>query len=85
MTNSRRKQIKHRIALLERATLLFGRYGFVVPMVIAYLRGWPTYIEFYPQMQVGESWKILLSGFLYWLAYLALERAVSFAQRSLEA
>lgn len=85
MTNARRKQIRNRIALLERVTMLFGRYGFVVPTVVAYLRGWPTHVELYPHMQIGESWKVFLSGFLYWFAYLALERAVSYAQRSLEA
>ncbi|MBR0825264.1 hypothetical protein JQ596_06935 [Bradyrhizobium manausense] len=85
MTNARRKQIKNRLALLERASMLFGRYGALVPLAIAYLRGWPTHVELYPNTQIGESWKVFLSLFLYWLAALALERAVSFVQRSLEA
>lgn len=85
MTDIRRKQIENRLALLERASMLFSRFGYVVPMAIAYLRGWPTHVELYPHTQIGESWKVFLSLFLYWLAELALERAVSFAQRSFEA
>ena len=83
MTNAERYQINRRIALLERATALFGRFGGLIPMAVAFLNRWPTQVELYPHWQVGESWKVFLSLYLYWFAWLALGRAISFAKASL--
>lgn len=83
MTEAERKQINQRIALLERATALFGRFGGLIPMAIAFLNKWPTQVELYPHWQVGESWKVFLSLYLYWLAWFVLERATKFAKSSL--
>ncbi|UVO37895.1 hypothetical protein KUL72_05775 [Bradyrhizobium arachidis] len=83
MTNAERNQINRRIALLERATALFGRFGGLIPMAVAFLNRWPTQVELYPHWQVGESWKVFLSVYLYWFAWLALGRAISFAKASL--
>ena len=49
-------------------------------MAIAFLNRWPTQVELYPHWQVGESWKVFLSLYLYWLAWFALERAIKFAK-----
>ncbi|KRQ00014.1 hypothetical protein ACNJX9_06100 [Bradyrhizobium sp. DASA03076] len=84
MTNAERKQIDRRIALLERATALFGRFGSLVPMAVALLNKWPTQVELYPHWQVGESWKFFLSLYLYWFAWLALDRAIMFAKAGLD-
>jgi hypothetical protein len=83
MTNAERNQINQRIALLERANALFGRFGGYVPLVIAFLNRWPTQVELYPHWQVGESWKFFLASFLYFLASLALDRATIFAKADL--
>lgn len=85
MTEAERKEIGKGIALLERATNLFGRFGGLIPTAIAFLNKWPTQVELYPHWQVGESWKVFLSFYLYWMAWLALERAVTFAKGSLTA
>ncbi len=79
MTNAERKQIRQRIALLERASALFDRFGASVPLAIAFLNGWPTEIKFYPELVVGNAWKVFLSLGLYQLAAFALRRAISFA------
>ncbi|WP_027545585.1 hypothetical protein [Bradyrhizobium sp. WSM2254] len=84
MTAAERKEISQRIALLERASALFDRFGTLVPMAIAFLNRWPTEVQVYPQWQVGESWRLFLSLYFYWLASFALSRAVSFAQKSIE-
>jgi hypothetical protein len=84
MTNAERTQINQRIALLERASALFDRFGGLIPVVVAFLNHWPTQVELYPHWQVGESWKFFLSSFLYFLASLALDRAVNFAKGSIE-
>ncbi|WP_210419121.1 hypothetical protein [Bradyrhizobium sp. NAS80.1] len=55
MTNAGRKQIRQWIALLERVSALFDRYGASVPLAIAFLNGWPTKVELSPHWQVGES------------------------------
>jgi hypothetical protein len=80
MTNAEHKQITQRIAFLERATALFGRFGGLIPMAVAFLNKWPTQVELYPRWQVGESWKFFLSVYLYWFAWLALDRAIKFAK-----
>ena len=84
MTNAEHNQINRRIALLERASALFDRFGGYVPMAIAFLNRWPTQVELYPHWQVGESWKFFLSCLLYFLASLALDRAVIFAKAGLD-
>ena len=84
MTNAERKQITQRIAALERATVLFGRFGGLIPMAIAFLNKWPAEVELYPHWQVGESWKLFLSLYLYWFAWLALGQAISFAKGSVD-
>ena len=84
MTNAERKEINQRIALLERGSALFGRFGGSIPLVIAFLNRWPTTVELYPHWQVGESWKFFLSCLLYFLASLALDRAISFAKAGLD-
>ena len=84
MTNAAHNQINRRIALLERASALFDRFGGYVPMAIAFLNRWPTQVELYPHWQVGESWKFFLSCLLYFLASLALDRAVIFAKAGLD-
>lgn len=84
MTNAERNQINQRIALLERASALFSRFGGSIPVAIAFLNRWPTQVEFYPHWQVGEFWKFFLSYSLYFLAWLALDRAISFAKAGLD-
>lgn len=84
MTTTEHKQISQRIALLERAGALFDRFGGYIPLVIACLNRWPTQVELYPHWQVGESWKFFLSGLLYFLASVALDRAVMFAKAGLD-
>ena len=84
MINAEHNQINRRIALLERASALFDRFGGYVPMAIAFLNRWPTQVELYPHWQVGESWKFFLSCLLYFLASLALDRAVIFAKAGLD-
>ena len=84
MTDAEHNQINRRIALLERASALFDRFGGYVPMAIAFLNRWPTQVELYPHWQVGESWKFFLSCLLYFLASLALDRAVIFAKAGLD-
>jgi hypothetical protein len=79
MTNAGHKQIGQRIALLERASALFDRFGASVPLAIAFLNGWPTEIKFYPELVVGNAWKVFLSLALYQLAAFALRRAITFA------
>ncbi|MCA1535447.1 hypothetical protein I6F21_23225 [Bradyrhizobium sp. NBAIM03] len=83
MTYIERKQISQRLALFERAAVLFERFGPVVPVAIAFLNGWPTEVQLYPEWQLGESWRLFLSANLYWGASYALSRAVSFAQGSI--
>ncbi|WLB55751.1 hypothetical protein [Bradyrhizobium japonicum] len=83
MTKAERKGISQRIALLERASALFDRFGNTVPVAIAFLNGWPTEVQLYPQWQLGESWRFFLSLYLYWFASFALSRAVSFAKGSI--
>ncbi|OAF18964.1 hypothetical protein [Bradyrhizobium neotropicale] len=83
MTDAERKQISERIALLERASALFWRFGGWLPMAIAFLNGWPNEVQLYP-WQVGESWRLFLSLFVYQFAGLALDRAISFAKASLD-
>ena len=83
MTNAESKQINRRITLLERASALFSRFGGFIPVAIAFLNRWPTRVELYPHWQVGESWKFLLASFLYFLASLALDRAIIFAKADL--
>ena len=73
-----------RIALLERVSDLFDRFGGLVPLAIAFLNGWPTEIKFYPDFVVGNAWKVFLSCILYQLAAFALRRAVTFASGSLD-
>jgi hypothetical protein len=53
-------------------------------MAIAFLNKWPSEVELYPHWQVGESWKLFLSLYLYWFAWLALGRAISFAKASIQ-
>lgn len=48
MTNAERNQINQRIALLERASALFSRFGGSIPVSIAFLNRWPTQVELYP-------------------------------------
>jgi len=84
MTNAERKEIDPRIALLERGSALFDRFGGTIPLMIAFLNRWPTKVELYPHWQVGESWKFFLSCLLYCLASLALDRAVIFAKAGLD-
>jgi hypothetical protein len=79
MTNAGHKQIGQRIALLERVSALFDRFGASVPLAIAFLNGWPTEIKFYPELVVGNAWKVFLSLALYQLAAFALGRAITFA------
>ncbi|MDI3565298.1 hypothetical protein [Bradyrhizobium sp. Arg816] len=83
MANAERKEISLSIALLERAAALFDRFGNTVPVAIAFLNGWPTEVQLYPQWQLGESWRFFLSLYLYWFASFALGRAVSFAKGSI--
>jgi hypothetical protein len=84
MTAAERNQIKQRIALLERASDLFDRFGSLVPLGIAFLNRWPTEVQLYPHWQVGEAWRFFLSLGLYSLAAFALRRAVSFATAGLD-
>ncbi|SFI70201.1 hypothetical protein [Bradyrhizobium sp. cf659] len=84
MTAAERKEISQRIALLDRASALFDRFGTLVPMAIAFLNRWPTEVQVYPQWQVGESWRLFLSLYFYWFASFALRRAVSFAKGGIE-
>jgi hypothetical protein len=84
MTATERKQIKQRIALLERVSDLFDRFGSLVPLAIAFLNRWPTEVQLYPHWQVGEAWRFFLSLGLYSLAAFALRRAVSFATAGLD-
>ena len=84
MINAERNEINQRIALLERASALFDRFGGTIPLVIAFLNRWPTTVELYPHWQVGESWKFFLSCLLYFLASFALDRAVRFAKASID-
>ncbi|MDN5000104.1 hypothetical protein ACFQZO_04305 [Bradyrhizobium sp. GCM10027634] len=84
MTEAERQQIDKRIALLERASSLFNRFGGFIPVAIAFLNRWPTKVELYPHWQVGESWKFFLASFLYFLASLALDRAITFAKAGLD-
>jgi hypothetical protein len=83
MTNAERNKIDQRIALLERASALFNRFGGSIPVAIAFLNRWPTQVELYPHWQVGESWKFFLASFLYCLASRALDRAILFAKADL--
>ena len=80
MANAERNQINQRIALFERASALFCRFGGYIPVAIAFLNRWPREVELYPHWQVGESWKFFLASFLYFLASLALDRAIIFAK-----
>jgi len=84
MTDAERKEINRRIARLERASALFDRFGGLIPVAIAFLNRWPTTVELYPHWQVGESWKFFLSYFLYFLASLALDRAITFGKAGLD-
>ncbi len=84
MTSTERKEISRRIALIERASELFDRFGSLVPVAIAFLNHWPTEVQLYPQWQVGESWRFFLSLYLYWFASFALSRAIRFAKGSIE-
>jgi hypothetical protein len=80
MINAERNQISQRIALLERGSALFDRFGGYIPFVVAFLNRWPTKVELYPHWQVGQSWKFFLGCLLYFLAGLALDRAIKFAK-----
>ncbi len=82
MTGTERREISQRLVLFERAAVLFERFGPVVPVVIAFLNGWPTEVQLYPEWQLGESWRFFLSLYLYWGASFALSRAVSYAKGS---
>ncbi len=84
VTDAERNQITQRIALLERAATLFDRFGGLIPMAIAFLNKWPAEVELYPHWQVGKSWKLFLSLYLYWFAWLALGRAISFAKAGID-
>ena len=84
MTNAERNEINRRIALLERGSALFDRFGSYIPLLIAFLNRWPTTVELYPHWQVGESWKFFLSCLLYFLASLAFDRAITFAKAGLD-
>jgi hypothetical protein len=84
MTDLEREETSQRIALLERACALFDRFGCSIPVAIAFLNGWATEVQLYPQWQLGESWRFFLSLYLYWFASFVLGRAVSFAKGSLE-
>ena len=84
MINAERNEINRRIALLERGSALFDRFGSYIPLLIAFLNRWPTKVELYPHWQVGESWKFFLSCLFYFLASFALDRAVSFAKASID-
>ncbi|EJN12514.1 hypothetical protein PMI42_04172 [Bradyrhizobium sp. YR681] len=83
MTKAEHGQINRHIALLARASALFDRHGASVPLAIAFLNGWPTEIKFYPELVVGNAWKVLLSLALYQLAAFALRRAITFATADL--
>ena len=83
MATAGSKAINQHIALFERAVELFDRFGPIVPVVIAFLNGWPTEVQLYPEWQLGESWRFVLSVHLYWLASFALGRAVVFAKGSI--
>jgi hypothetical protein len=84
MTNAEHRKIRQRIALLERASVLFDRHGALVPLVIAFLNGWPTEIKFYPELVVGNAWMVFLSLALYQPAAFALRRAIAFATADIE-
>jgi hypothetical protein len=84
MIEAERNEIRLHLALLERANVLFGRFGTAIPVMIAFLNKWPTEVQVYPHWEVGESWRFILSIYLYWLASFALGRAVSFAKAGLE-
>ena len=84
MNDADRKQIRQRAMMLQRASEAFARFGALIPMAIAFVRGWPLEVELYPHWQVGESWKVFLGLFVYWLAALALERSAFLAVTSLD-
>jgi hypothetical protein len=83
MTAAERNEISQRIALLERASALFDRFGVSVPLAIAFLNHWPTEIKSYQDLVTTDAWKIFLSCALYELAAFALRRAVKFATADL--
>ena len=83
MTSVERKEMRRRLALLERASALFDRFGVSVPLAIAFLNHWPTEIKSYQDLVTTEAWKIFLSCALYELAAFALRRAVKFAKAGL--
>ncbi|MBR0854278.1 hypothetical protein [Bradyrhizobium liaoningense] len=84
MTDAGHKQIRQRIALLERASVLFDRFGVSVPLAIAFLNRWPTEIKSYQDLVTSSAWKVFLSCALYELAAFALRRAVSYARAGLD-
>ncbi|MBH5399452.1 hypothetical protein HZZ13_16925 [Bradyrhizobium sp. CNPSo 4010] len=83
MTSAERKEISRRLALLERASVLFDRFGVSVPLAIAFLNHWPTEIKSYQDLVTTNAWKVFLSCVLYQLAAFALRRAVKFATADL--
>ncbi|MBB4374155.1 hypothetical protein GGD63_006984 [Bradyrhizobium sp. cir1] len=83
MISAERKEIRQRLALLERASSLFDRLGVSVPLAIAFLNHWPTEIKSYQDLVTTNAWKIFLSCALYELAAFALRRAVKFASADL--
>lgn len=83
MTSVERKEMRRRLALLERASGLFDRFGVSVPLAVAFLNHWPTEIKSYQDLVTTEAWKIFLSCALYELAAFALRRAVKFATAEL--
>ena len=83
MTSVERKEMRRRLALIERASALFDRFGVSVPLAIAFLNHWPTEIKSYQDLVTTDAWKIFLSCALYELAAFALRRAVKFATADL--
>ncbi|WP_314962507.1 hypothetical protein [Bradyrhizobium cosmicum] len=83
MSTAECKETRRRIALLERLSDLFDRFGVSVPLAIAFLNGWPTEIKSYQELVASDAWKVFLSCALYALAAFALKRAVSFATTGL--
>ena len=83
MTTAECKETRRRIALFAHASHLFERFGYLLPLAIAFLNGWPTEVKTYQEFVESGAWHVFLSGGLYHLAALALGRAVSFAEAEL--
>jgi hypothetical protein len=84
MTTIACKETRQRIALFARASDLFQRFGYVLPLAIAFLNGWPTEVKSYQEFVDSGAWHLFVSGGLYHLAAVALGHAVSFAQTGLD-